>query len=247
MDATNDILALVEGRGLHITLNRPDHGNAASDAMAIELTRLIDSAHEQADYVVLRGAGADFCTGRWVTGGAPAGPVEAYEARRRFDVVFNCYSAFRRSPLPIIGVVQGKAHGFGCALAALCDITMASDAASFCVPEMRHYVLPTMVASALADRVSPKALLYLIYSTAEVDAARALSFGLVSEIVPAAELEGAMTALTAQIGREPRPAVMGLKEFARTAMRMDTAGMVDFARNLHATVNTSSEMRRTVS
>ena len=244
MDGTDEILVAIQDRALHITLNRPEHGNGVSDAMAIELTRLLDGAHERADFVVLRGAGSDFCTGRWVQGGGPGGPIEAYEARRRFDTVFNCYGAFRRSAVPIIGIVQGRAHGFGCAIAALCDITIASDAASFCVPEMRHNILPTMVASALADRVPPKALLYLVYSTAEINATRALSYGLVSEVAPEAELEVAVAALISQLSREPRPAILGLKEFARSAFRMDTTGMVDFARNLHAAVNASSEMRR---
>ncbi|HAM40980.1 MAG TPA: enoyl-CoA hydratase, partial [Candidatus Omnitrophica bacterium] len=104
-------------------------------------------------------------------------------------MVFNCYGAFRRSPIPIVGVVQGRAVGFGCALAALCDITIASDAAKFQLPEMGHNIMPTMAMSALVDRVPRKALMYLVYSTAVIGAERALSFGLVSEVVPAAELD----------------------------------------------------------
>ena len=241
---SEDILVRQDGPALHLTLNRAERGNGVSDEMARELTRLVEGAHQTADFVVLRGAGADFCTGRWVPPGGPSNRPEAYEARRRFDTVFNCYGAFRRSPVPVIGVVQGRAHGLGCALAALCDMTIASETARFCVPEMRHAILPTMVASALADRVPLKALMHLVYSTEEIGPERALAFGLVTQIVPAAGLDSALDGLCAQLRQEPRAAILGLKEFARSALRMDTQGMVDFARNLHATINASSEMRR---
>ena len=144
-------------------------GNAASDAMAIELAKLLLSAGESAEIVVLRGAGEDFCVGRETMGKRPPGaPPEALELRRRNDVVFNCYGAFRRCEVPVIGVVKGRAFGFGCAIAAVCDITLAADTATFQVPEMAHHIMPTMVMSALVDRVPRKALTYLVWSTAIV-------------------------------------------------------------------------------
>ena len=100
-------------------------------------------------------------------------------------MIFNAYGAIRNSPVPVIGVVQGRALGFGCAVAAVCDITLASDKAQFQVPEMAHNILPTMVMSSFVDRVPRKAFTYLVYSTAVIGAERALSFGIVSDVVPA--------------------------------------------------------------
>ena len=85
---------------------------------------------------------------------------------------------------PVIGVVRGGALGFGCAIAAVCDITLAADTAQFQVPEMLHNIMPTMVMSALVDRVPRKAMSYFVYSTAMISAARAREAGLVSEVVP---------------------------------------------------------------
>jgi len=213
--------------------------------MAAELAGILDRAADTSQFVVLRGAGSDFCAGRAHNrGGAPEGPPEALALRRRNEVVFNCYGAFRRSPIPIVGVVQGRAVGFGCALAALCDITIASDAAKFQLPEMGHNIMPTMAMSALVDRVPRKALMYLVYSTAVIGAERALSFGLVSEVVPAAELDETVQALCAALVKAPRPATLAGKGYARGALSMDLQGAIDFARNLHATINSSSEMRR---
>jgi enoyl-CoA hydratase len=239
-----DILSKRDGAVLEITLNRPEHGNGATDDMAIEVTRLIREASSDTQLILLRGAGNDFCVGRAMMGQPQQGPVEALDRRRAFDVVFNAYGAIRNSPVPIVGVVQGRALGFGCAVAAVCDITLASDTATFQVPEMGHNILPTMVMSSFIDRVPRKAFTYLVYSTAVISAERALSFGIVSDVVPAAGLEDAAQKLKAAILKAPPPAIRAVKEYARTAFTMSTEGAVDFARNIHAVINSSSEMRR---
>jgi enoyl-CoA hydratase len=239
----DQILTARKGPVLEITLNRPEIGNAASDAMAVELAKLLLGAGESAEIVVLRGAGDDFCVGRETMGKRPPGAQpDALELRRRNDVVFNCYGAFRRCEIPVIGVVKGRAFGFGCAIAAVCDITLAADTAKFQVPEMAHNIMPTMVMSALVDRVPRKALTYLVWSTAIVPPARAREAGIVSEVFPAAELDKAVEALCEQIMRAPRPARVGCKDYARTALDMDVTGAIDYARSIHAVINSSSEM-----
>lgn len=239
----NEILTARKGPVLEITLHRPQIGNAASDAMAVELTRLLLGAGETSELVVLRGAGEDFCVGRETMGKRPPGAQpEALELRRRNDVVFNCYGAFRRCEIPVIGVVKGRAFGFGCAIAAVCDITLAADTATFQVPEMAHNIMPTMVMSALVDRVPRKALTYLVWSTAIVSPERAREAGIVSEVHPAAGIDAAVEALCAQIMRAPRPARVGCKDYARAALDMDVTGAIEFARSIHAVINSSSEM-----
>jgi len=239
-----DILIKQDGPILRVTLNQPERGNAVSDGMVADLTRIIEGAEKTASVVVLRGAGADFCVGRAMMGAAPKNEPDAYERRAFSDVVFNCYGAMRDAKVPIIAVVQGRALGFGCAIAAACDITLASDAAVFQVPEMAHNILPTMVMSSFIDRLPRKAISYLVYSTAEITPERALSFGIVSEVVPAAKLNAAVETLCAAILKAPLPAIYGVKEYVKSAPDMAVYGAVEFARNLHATVNSSGEMRR---
>ena len=239
----NEIVTARKGPVLEITLNRPEIGNAASDAMAVELTKLLLGAGESSEIVVLRGAGDDFCVGRETMGKRPPGQQpDALELRRRNDVVFNCYGAFRRCEIPVIGVVRGRAFGFGCAIAAVCDITLAADSSKFQVPEMAHNIMPTMVMSALVDRVPRKAMTYLVWSTAVVSPTRAREAGIVSEIFPAAELDSAVDALCEQIMKAPRPARVGCKDYARAALDMDVTGAIEYARSIHAVINSSSEM-----
>jgi enoyl-CoA hydratase len=236
------ILTKQDGAILRVTINRPDAGNAMSDAMALELTGIIAAAPQTSRMVLLRGAGKDFCVGRQ----APPPPTtwpEAMERRRFSDVVFNTYGTIRNSPIPVICVVQGRALGFGCAVAAVADITIASENATFQVPEMLHNILPTMVMSALADRAPRKALSYLVYSTKEVSAERALSYGLVSDVVPRDALEAEVETLCANILQAPAIATEGVKDYLRHALTMDVPAAIDYARNIHAVVNSSREIR----
>jgi enoyl-CoA hydratase len=239
-----DILSQQDGPILRVTLNQPERGNAVSDAMVAELSGIIEGADKNSSVVVLRGAGKDFCVGRATMGQRPPTEPDAYERRTFSDVVFDCYGAMRNAKIPIVAVVQGRALGFGCAIAAACDITLASDQATFQVPEMAHNILPTMVMSSFVDRVPRKAMSYLVYSQATIRPERALTFGIVSEVVPAAELDAAMETLCAAILKAPRPAILGVKEYVKTAPDMAVFGAVEFARNLHATVNSSGQMRR---
>ncbi len=237
----NFIVREREGDITTITINRPEIGNRVSNPMAGQLADMIDDAAKNSRLILFRGAGDDFCLGREVMG--ERGPLpEAYAMRGNSEIIFNLYGAFRRSRVPVIGVVQGKAIGFGCALAALCDITIASEKARFQLPEMGHNIMPTMAMSALVDRVPLKALMYLVYSTDEIDAEKALTFGLVSNIVPAAKLDSAVRDLVAALKESPMPAVMAVKEYARSALNMDIQAANDFAKNLHSTINSSSAM-----
>jgi enoyl-CoA hydratase len=241
---TDEILSQQDGPILRITFNRPDAGNGATDGMATELTRLLNGAAEKSRLVVLRGAGKDFCIGRATMGQQPAVLPEALVRKRGYDVIFNSYAAIRNTRIPVIGVVQGAALGYGCAVAALCDITIASDAATFQIPEMEHYILPTMVLSAMIDRMTRKGLGYMTWSCATVGAERALSHGIVSEVVPAAKLDESVENLCKHMLKAPAVATEGVKDYLRHAMTMDTPSAVELARNLHAVVNSSSEMKR---
>jgi enoyl-CoA hydratase len=98
--------------------------------------------------------------------------------------------------------------------------------------------------SSFVDRIPRKAFTYLVYSTAVIGAERALSFGIVSEVAPAANLEALVAQVTGAILKAPLPAVRGVKEYARHAFSMHSDSAVDFARNIHALINSSAEMRR---
>jgi len=100
-----------------ITLNRPEAGNRQTDATWSQVAQMFDDAAKESRAIVFKGAGDDFCLGREAMG-QPAPVLEAYTVRDRSETIFNLYGAFRNAKVPIIGVVQGRAVGLGCALAA---------------------------------------------------------------------------------------------------------------------------------
>ena len=236
------VLVQKEGEITTITLNRPESGNRQTDAIWAQVTEMLNEAGKTSRAIVLKGTGEDFCLGREAMG-QPAPVQEAYGVRDRSETIFNLYGAFRNARAPIIGVVQGRAVGLGCALAALCDITLASDRARFQFPETAHRIMPTIAFSALVDRVPRKAAVFLIYSAQEINAEKALAFGLASDVVVAAELESAVARLLQHFSTMPLPAVWAVKEYARSAFGIGAQAATDLARNLHATINSFSGMR----
>src|ERR1044072_7717180 len=130
---------------------------------------MLDTAAQDSRVILFKGAGDDFCLGREAMG-QPGPVLEAYAVRDRSETIFNLYGAFRNAQVPIVGVVQGRAVGLGCALAALCDVTIASDRARFQFPEMAHRIIPPIAVSSLVDRLPLKAATYMIYSTDEISA-----------------------------------------------------------------------------
>ena len=231
-----------DGRLLRITLQRP--GNGVTDAMAAALADAVLRAHETSDAVLLTSAGPNFVTGRVRDEGAPPPDPEAYARRAEYDAIFGSYRAIRNAQVPVVCAVAGRAMGYGAAVAALCDVSFAADSASFNIPEIDHNVMPTMVMSALYDRIQRNALLWMAYSTDFISAERALSLGFVSQVVPAAELETQVERFCGVLLGRPRPAILGLKEYLHAAPRMDEQGAIDYARSLHSIVNTAAAMKR---
>lgn len=237
------VIVQKDGDVATIILNRPEVGNRQTDATWSQVSQMLDESGKTSRLILFKGAGEDFCMGREAMGQQPSTPPEAYAVRDRAETIFNLYGAFRNARAPIIGVVQGRAVGLGCALAALCDITIASDRARFSFPETAHRIMPTIAFSALVDRVPRKAATFMMYSAQEIDADKAMMFGLASNVVPAGDLDAAVAALVDHLKSMPLAAVLALKEYARAAFGMSVQGATDFARNLHATVNSYSGMR----
>ena len=240
---SKQLLVEQDGRILRVTFNRPED-NGISDAMAAEFVDAVNHAHKTSDLVLVKSVGPDYCTGRARDPGAPPPAAEAYARRPEYNGIFDSYKAIRNSLVPVVTAIEGRAMGFGAAIAGLCDVSFASDTATFNIPEIGHNVMPTMVMSALYDRMSRNALMWMAYSTAFIDAQRALTYGLIGNVVPAARLNEETEAFCKVLLSRPRPAILGLKEYLHVAPRMDELGAIDYARSLHSMVNTAAEMKR---
>ena len=228
-----------------IELNRPDCGNLVTSTMVVELTEHLRSVAADVKLIVISGQGQDFCKGRDYqtapeSAGAGKSAPSALTIREQMTApMTTLYSTLRDAPVPTLSVVQGAAYGFGCALAGACDMTIAADTARFRLPEMGRGLPPTLAMTALWDRVTPRAIGYMVYSTAELTAVDASRIDLVHAVVPAAELPARTTALVETICKQPLDAIRSVKEYLRVAPSMPAVARGGLGASLFAGVLSS--------
>ena len=238
--ADNRIVLATDDEIARVSIDRPEDGNLMSAAMIAELTRLLNEAGRDPSLkaIVLTGAGGDFCLGR--EPGAGGDSKTALEMRATLtSPILGLYAAVRGAEIPIVASVHGRAAGFGCATAAVCDITIAADDAQFSLPEMTHDLPPTLAMCAHIDRTMPKAIAWLVYSTGTVDAETARTLGFVSNVVPADTLRDETESLLATLTARRRDALITCKQFLSNARLMETDKAADYAGNLLSVILSS--------
>jgi enoyl-CoA hydratase len=203
------------------------------------LTSALRAAGEtDAKVILLRANGSDFCRGRETKAGPP--PSAMVLRNNILQPILDVFEAVANTPQPIVCAVQGAAFGFGCALAAGCDVTIAADVARFRLPELEKDLPPTLAMSAMMSRVPRKALAWMVYTTAEIDAPTAHRLGIVSDIVPVGELGVAVEKLLLMLTARSRDALLAVKEYTRTAPMMDSHGAAAYGGALLAAVLSSA-------
>ena len=229
-----------EGAVVTITLDRPNEGNLLPVDGVRELAAAFRAAGAtDAKVIVLRGEGEDFCRGRDPKGGPPS-PTAMKMRANVCEPILDAYDAMAGAHQPIVGVVQGMAYGFGCAIASACDITIAHDTARFKLPEMEKDLPPTLAMSAVLPRVPRKVLAWMVYSMDELDAHAAHHVGIVSKVETEALVEMEVDKLLKTMTARSPEALVAVKDFLRSAPHMEPRGMADYGANLLAAVLSSA-------
>jgi 2-(1,2-epoxy-1,2-dihydrophenyl)acetyl-CoA isomerase len=190
-----------------LTLDRPEVLNSFHRPMAAELRDALArcAADDAVRAVILTGAGRAFCAGQDLAAVLPAAGAPDPDLG---DVVAECYNpivrALRALPKPVVAAVNGVAAGAGANLALACDFVVAVESASFIqsfchvglVPDTGGtWMLPRLVGLARATQ--------LAMLGEKLPAARALEWGMIHQVVPAAELEATAGALAARLAAMP--------------------------------------------
>lgn len=228
---TNEvIISRRDDHVLEIELNRPEQGNALTPAMAEAITAALRALDPETRVVLVKAAGADFCTGRSAAMPAAGTRATALDLRRLIsDPVLDFYQVLREVPVPVVTKVQGRANGVGCAIAALADVAVAADTARFQVPEMNHDIAPTLVMNALADRVPRAVLARLVLTRDPVEAAEAKALGLIGVVTGADTLEAETERIVAQLAKNSAATVRAVKAFLSTAPETSFAARKELA------------------
>ncbi|HWK29568.1 MAG TPA: enoyl-CoA hydratase/isomerase family protein [Solirubrobacter sp.] len=179
---------VVDGGVARVTLDRPEVLNALSEELLSRLAArmAVLAGDDGVRAIVIGGAGRAFSAGADV---ADFERLDSAAARRRYiEHSLHCLDVVAGSPKPTIAFVDGLALGGGCELALACDIVVASERASFGLPEARLGVLPTYALTHGRSRLSPGTLAYLSFSARRIDAAEALRLGVADLLGDAGEL-----------------------------------------------------------
>jgi len=192
-----------------IRLNRPDRRNALGTELLEALRDTVRRAvrDEGARVLVLTGEGSAFCAGAYVNDLARDGWGDALS-----DDYEALVTALRSVPKPTIVALRGATVGIGVSIALCCDLRVAAEDAFFriavadlglTVDGGATWLLPRAVGTARAFE--------LCYTGRRLAAAEAERWGLVNQVVPADDLEGAVRALAEPLARGPRAALAATK------------------------------------
>jgi enoyl-CoA hydratase len=184
--AYETILTETRGRVGLITLNRPSALNALNDQLIGELNLALDAfeANEGIGAIVVTGSEKAFAAGADIKEMQAKTYIEAYKS----DFIAS-WERITRCRKPVIAAVAGFALGGGCEFAMSCDMIIAADTAKFGQPEIKLGIMPGAGGTQRLIRAVGKAKAMELCLTGRLmDAAEAERSGLVTRVVPAAEL-----------------------------------------------------------
>jgi len=217
-----------------LTMNRPRQMNLLTGEMLAALQSAFDAiaADPSVRVVVLTGAGKGFCAGHDLK------EIRALGEQPKIEALFARCSRMMQTipalPQPVIARVQGAAAAAGCQLVAQCDLAVASEAAKFTTPGVSWGFFCSTPGVAIGRNLQRKHAMEMLLTGELIDARRALEWGLVNRVVPAAELEAATDALARTIAAKPRETVAAGKRAFYAQMDLGLAEAYDLASNVIA-------------
>lgn len=237
-----------------LTLNRPEQRNPISDEDVLE-TLIAALARLDADNatraIIITGAGSAFSSGGNLKKmGASGGLNDPLPAQTRL----NYRRGIQRLPLlieamevPTIAAVNGPAVGAGCDLACMCDLRIAGESARFAESFVKVGIVPGDGGAWFLPRVVgfSKACEMALTGDA-IDAREALACGLVSRVVPDADLLAEARALAARIAANPPHAVRMTRRLLRQGRNADLDSLLEMSAAMQALAHATDDHREAV-
>ena len=212
-----------------LTLNRPAQYNALSGEMLDALQANLDDIDrdDAVRVVVIAARGKAFCPGHDLKEMRSSEDRAFHQAL--FDKCGRMMLAINRLRQPVIARVHGIATAAGCQLVANCDLAVAAEDARFAVSGINVGLFCATPAVPLSRNMQRKQAMHMLLTGDFIDAATALRYGLVNDVVPAAELESATAALAQKIVAKSAHAIALGKEMFYRQLGMDLSEAYAYA------------------
>ncbi len=224
-----------------IRLNRPKALNALSRQLIAELNQALDAFEADASIgaLVLTGSDKAFAAGADIREMQPLSYVDLLG-----DDFVAEWERLARMGKPVVAAVAGFALGGGCELALMCDIVIAADTAKFGQPEITLGLMPGAGGSQrLARSVGKAKTMDMVLTGRMIDAAEAEWIGIVSRVVPAAELMETALAVATRIAALSQPSVRLAKEAVNRAFETGLAEGIRTERRLFYSLFATEDAR----
>ena len=222
-----------------VTLNRPERRNALTLELLTELCSAVNVASQQPEQrvLILRGAGAAFCTGLDLKEAADS------KAHATAEMVANTLVAISQTRLVTIAAVHGAAVAGGAGIMSACDFVVAAERTKIGYPEVRRGLVAGLVMTFLRRQIGERNLRELLFSGELIDAARAKEIGLVNRVVAPEDMMSEAQKFAASVLQGAPGALAQTKRLVEELWWHSVKGDVDVALKYHMQARESEEAR----
>jgi len=223
-----------------VTLNRPERRNSLTIELLNELIAAINVASYQADerVLILRGAGAAFCTGLDLKEAA-----DSKKAHMTAELVAKTLVTLAETRLVTIAAVHGAAVAGGAGIMSACDFVVAAEKTKIAYPEVRRGLVAGLVMTFLRRQVGERNMRELVLGGELINAARAREIGLVNRVVAPNELMNEAQKFAGSILQGAPNAIAQTKRLIEELWSTSVKEDVDLALKHHMQARESAEAR----
>jgi len=184
-----------------VWLNRPEVRNAFNEGVIAELTTAFTelAADTELRAIVLGGHGKAFCAGADLSWMRAMAAFTWDENRADAQALADMLWAIYRCPVPIVGRIHGDCYAGGVGLAAVCDVLVAADVATFCLSEARLGLLPATIGPYVVRAMGEQAARRYFVTAERFSAAQSLAMGFVHEVCAVDALDAKVAEIVATL------------------------------------------------
>jgi len=238
-----------DGHAARVYLNRPEVRNAFNDGVIVELAETFATLAADASLrcIVLGGHGKAFCAGAdlaWMRSMADYDwDQNRADAAKLAEMLWAIYSC----PVPVVGRIHGDCYAGGLGLAAVCDVLVAADTATFCLSEARLGLLPATISPYVIRAMGEQAARRYFVTAERFSAAQAHAMGFVHEVCTPDTLDAKVDEVVGALVANGPMAARACKQLVQdvAGRPIDVALRADTARRI-ADIRASAEGRQGV-
>ncbi len=221
-----------------VTLNRPERRNALTLELLNELVAAIKVSSDQTSerVLILRGAGAAFCTGLDLK--EAADPKKAHATA---EMVANTLVALSQTRLITIAAVHGAAVAGGAGIMSACDFVVAAEKTKIGYPEVRRGLVAGLILTFLRRQVGERDIRELLFGSELIDAERAREIGLVNRVVPRGDVMSEAQKFAESVLQGAPEAIAQTKRLIEELWSSSVKEDVDLALKYHMQARESAE------